>query len=79
MFKTSDVEIITQMLAANPPKPPPTKDDPSKVAPMDSWEARISAFMEKADGAYSLVIMTSEAVFGVRDFLGLRPLCIGMG
>jgi len=67
MFKESDVEIIVQMIAANPP--------PSDAG--DTWEARISSFMQLAEGAYSLVIMTPEAIFGVRDFLGLRPLSIG--
>jgi len=66
MFRTSDVEIITQMLAANP-----TGSD------SDTWESRIASFMKQADGAYSLAIMTSDAVFGARDFLGMRPLCIG--
>ncbi len=33
--------------------------------------------MTEADGAYSLVILTRDAVYGVRDPLGLRPLCIG--
>lgn len=66
MFRTSDVEIITQMLAANP-----------VGTDNDTWEARISAFMQQADGAYSLAIMTPDAIFGARDFLGLRPLCIG--
>lgn len=32
---------------------------------------------QKSEGAYSLVILTREAVFGCRDPLGLRPLCIG--
>jgi len=65
MFRTSDVEIITQMLSANP------------LTDSDTWEARISAFMQQADGAYSLAIMTPDAVFGARDFLGMRPLSIG--
>lgn len=66
MYRTSDVEIITQLLAANPMQPE-----------SDTWEARISSFMQQADGAYSLAIMTPDAVFGARDFLGMRPLSIG--
>jgi amidophosphoribosyltransferase len=30
-----------------------------------------------AEGAYSLVVLTRDAVFAVRDPLGLRPLCLG--
>jgi len=66
MFKESDVEVIVQMMAANPP---------SEAG--DTWAARISTFMQAAEGAYSLVIMTSDAIFGVRDCIGIRPLCIG--
>lgn len=41
------------------------------------WESRIRAFMQVAQGAYSLAIMTRDAVYAVRDPLGLRPLCLG--
>ena len=43
----------------------------------DRWSVRLRAFMEIAEGAYSLTILTNEAIYGVRDPLGLRPLCIG--
>jgi amidophosphoribosyltransferase len=33
--------------------------------------------MQKAEGAYSLVILTRDAVYGVRDPWGLRPLVLG--
>jgi amidophosphoribosyltransferase len=39
--------------------------------------ARIRAFMEVAEGAYSLAILTRDAIYAVRDPLGLRPLCLG--
>lgn len=41
------------------------------------WVARMAAFMRDCEGAYSLVALTKDAVYGVRDPLGLRPLCIG--
>ncbi len=68
LTSSSDSEVITQMLAA----PPPGSDngDPD-------WEARIEQFMNAAEGAYSLVVLTRNAVFGVRDPHGFRPLCIG--
>lgn len=43
----------------------------------DHWEARIQAFMQVARGAYALAILTRDAVYAVRDPLGLRPLCLG--
>jgi len=67
MFMESDIETITQLLAAKP------NADESKGA---NWEARISSFMQACDGAYSLTILTPHALFAVRDFLGLRPLCL---
>lgn len=68
LISSSDSEVITQMLAA--PAPEATNGNPD-------WESRITHFMAEAEGAYSLVILTSNAVFGVRDPKGFRPLCIG--
>jgi amidophosphoribosyltransferase len=42
-----------------------------------TWEERIRRMMELASGAYSLTIMTPDAIFAVRDPHGLRPLCLG--
>lgn len=50
----------------------------STPAPADnSWESRIKTFMQVAQGAYSLVLLTKEGIYAVRDPLGLRPLSIG--
>ena len=68
LISSSDSEVITQMLAAPPPGAAPGKPD---------WEARLTNFIDLAEGAYSLVILTRDAVYAVRDPLGLRPLCIG--
>lgn len=68
LSSSSDSEVITQMLAAPPPGGDPLAAD---------WEARIASFMAQAEGAYSVVILTRDAVFGVRDPWGLRPLCLG--
>jgi len=67
MFKESDIEVIAQILSST--------EDKETNGP--NWETRISSFMHQADGAYSLCIMTEKAVFGCRDHLGIRPLCIG--
>lgn len=45
--------------------------------PESRWENRIKAFMSVAQGAYSLVLLTHEGLYAVRDPLGLRPLCLG--
>jgi len=46
-------------------------------APGDTWEARIEHAMAEWRGAYSLVILTRESVFAVRDPWGFRPLSVG--
>lgn len=41
------------------------------------WGDRIDHFMNCAEGAYCLTILTKDALYAVRDPLGLRPLCLG--
>ena len=65
---SSDTEVIGQMLAA------PLADEPPGQA---DWGGRIARFMRASEGAYSLALLTRDALWGVRDPLGLRPLCIG--
>lgn len=74
LISTSDTEVITQILAA------PSVGGNSPLAgwlPAGAWEDRIAAFMDKAEGAYCLAILTRDALFAVRDPWGLRPLCLG--
>ncbi|GBD24181.1 Amidophosphoribosyltransferase [bacterium HR29] len=59
---TTDSELIAHLLA---------------LAPGATWEERFHYVMRRAEGAYSLVIMTPDTLFAVRDPLGVRPLCIG--
>ena len=60
---SSDTEVMTMMLARNGG---------------GSWEERIKTAMKKWMGAYSLVILTRDCVYAVRDPWGFRPLCIGL-
>ena len=41
------------------------------------WSRRIRTLMNRAVGAYALTIITREAVYGVRDPWGFRPLVVG--
>ena len=59
---SSDTEVMTMLLARNGG---------------GTWEERIKTAMKKWVGAYSLVILTRECVYAVRDPWGFRPLCIG--
>ena len=42
-----------------------------------TWLQRIRQMMAIAEGAYSLTILTRDAIYGVRDPWGLRPLVLG--
>ena len=59
---TNDSEIIAHLLTN---------------APANSWEERVAYCMRRLRGAYSLAVMTKDALLGIRDPLGVRPLCIG--
>lgn len=63
LSSTSDTEIITLMLAG---------------AQGDTWKERIQNVMHKWVGAYSLVILTRDHVFAVRDPWGFHPLNVGL-
>ncbi len=62
-FRSStDTEVIANLIISSPEK---------------DWIDRIRYAMHRLQGAYSLVLMTSNRLFGVRDPLGARPLCLG--
>lgn len=62
LYSSSDSEVITMMLAG---------------AEGDTWDDRIRNCMPKWRGAYSLVILTRDQVYAVRDPWGFRPLSVG--
>jgi len=62
-FQTStDTEVIANLILSSPEK---------------NWVDRIRYAMHRLQGAYSLTVMTKDALFGVRDPFGVRPLCLG--
>ena len=63
LSSSSDTEVMTMMLARNGGA---------------TWEQRIKTAMKKWAGAYSLVILTQDCVYAVRDPWGFRPLCVGL-
>jgi amidophosphoribosyltransferase len=60
---SSDSEVMTMMLARDAGA---------------TWEDRIREAMKKWIGAYSLVILSRDCVYAVRDPWGFRPLSVGM-
>jgi len=62
-FRTStDTEVIANLILSSPEK---------------ECVDKIRYAMHRLQGVYSLVIMTDHSLFGVRDSLGVRPLCLG--
>ncbi len=59
---STDSEIIAYLIAS---------------APGESLIEKLNYAMKRLEGAYSLVIMTPNELIGVRDPLGVRPLCLG--
>jgi amidophosphoribosyltransferase len=63
LSSSSDTEVIAQMLAG---------------ASGSNWFERLKNAMMKWKGAYSLVILTHNELFVVRDPWGFRPLSVGL-
>jgi amidophosphoribosyltransferase len=47
------------------------------IAPGQSFEERFHYVMRRLEGAYSVVMMTRDRLFAMRDPMGVRPLCLG--
>lgn len=62
LFSSSDSEVLAKLLS---------------LAPGETWMQKIRHTMRQVQGAYSLVICTPDALYGIRDPQGVRPLCVG--
>ena len=60
---TNDSEVIARMIATQQDK---------------TLEDAIAHTMTRLRGAYSVAILTEEALIGIRDAYGVRPLCLGL-
>lgn len=40
-------------------------------------ESALEHFIHTAQGAYSIVVLAPDALYALRDFSGIRPLCLG--
>ena len=62
-FRTStDTEVIGNLIIS---------------APSIDWIEKIRYAMRRLQGAYSMVLLTNDALYVVRDPWGIRPLCLG--
>ncbi len=59
---TSDSEVIANLIVASSGS---------------CLEEKIASAMKRLQGAYSLVLLTDRMLIGVRDPMGVRPLCLG--
>ncbi|MSQ33460.1 MAG: amidophosphoribosyltransferase, partial [Dehalococcoidia bacterium] len=59
---STDSEVIAALLA---------------TAPGRDFEERVRYTMGRLQGAYCLAVLTKDAIIGIRDPLGVRPLCLG--
>jgi len=63
IFRSStDTEVIANLIISSTEK---------------DWVDKIRYAMHRLQGAYSLTIIANNHLFGVRDPLGVRPLCLG--
>jgi amidophosphoribosyltransferase len=46
-------------------------------APEKEMESKIKYAMHRLEGAYSLVLLSADKLYGVRDPMGVRPICLG--
>ncbi len=62
-FHTStDTEVIANLILSSHEK---------------KWVDKIRYAIRRLQGAYSLTLLTKNKLYGVRDLLGVRPLCLG--
>ena len=59
---SSDTEVIANLILSSTEK---------------GWADKIKYAMRRLKGAYSLALIANHQLYGVRDPLGVRPLCIG--
>jgi amidophosphoribosyltransferase len=59
---TTDSEVIANMISGSPG---------------NNWVNKMRYAMHRLQGAYSMALMTKDHLYGIRDPLGIRPLCLG--
>ena len=75
---SNDSDVIAALLAREITGEPDAPDTPA--APGDqprSLEEALEKVLPRLEGAFSLVLMDTESVIGVRDPSGFRPMCLG--
>jgi amidophosphoribosyltransferase len=77
-FGTSDGEVIAQLLANYNIEINKQNSASATVENrLISWDKTLIKFSQEVEAAYALVIMIEDAIYGIRDIHGFRPLLIG--
>jgi len=63
-YSTTDTEVIARFFIR-------------ELAKLQDLAEAVRSLMRKLEGSYSLVILMGDTVIGIRDPLGIKPLCIG--
>lgn len=61
-YTSTDTEVIANLIVSSPG---------------NEWLGKIRYAMRRLQGAYSMVVMTKDTLYGIRDPFGVRPLCLG--
>ena len=78
-MESSDTDVMAEMIAMNFPKKPEDEGIVLEIS-AEGEPALVSALLKvlpQLEGAFSLVLMDSTKVIGLRDPHGFRPLCLG--
>jgi amidophosphoribosyltransferase len=78
---TSDTDLVAELLRSEVEASMPAESvDPGSdrvVDDPDEFTRALLAVLPRLEGAFSLVLMDDQRVYGVRDPNGFRPLCLG--
>jgi amidophosphoribosyltransferase len=61
-YSSTDSEVIANLILSSPNL---------------EWEEKIKYAAQRLQGAYSLTVMVEDKLIGIRDPMGVRPLCLG--
>ncbi len=71
-------ELLSRAIAAGAPRPGSSSSEvPSSPAQVSPLPGALRQVLVDVEGAFSLVLVDAERLYGVRDPHGFRPLCLG--
>ena len=74
---TTDSEVLAELLSRAFLAAVPSAGMPSSAVPLPSLAGALRQVLADVEGAFSLVLVDIDRLYGVRDPHGFRPLCLG--